>query len=70
MSERCSVPRSPADSIDRSPASRRSRIRWLKNTVLIRSSGISMPDFDSQPRRVMIRSVVSTNIVVTQFTYQ
>ena len=65
------MPRSPADSIERSPApSMRSRIRWLKNTVLIRSSGISMPDFDNQPRRVMIRSVVSTNIVVTQFTYR
>ena len=43
---------SPADSIARSPArSSRSKKVWLKNTVLMRSRGISIPDLRSTPDR-------------------
>ena len=45
-------PSSPADSITRSPEPTiRSRIDWEKNTVFTRSSGISMPCFESTPWR-------------------
>ena len=68
---KCSVPRSPADSIDRSPApSIRSKIRWLKNTVLIRSSGISMPCFDSHAAPGDHPVGGEHEIVVTQFAYR
>ena len=52
MSEKCWRPARPPDSMTRSPApSIRSKIDWLKNTVLTRSSGISMPFLDSTPCR-------------------
>ena len=58
-------PPSPADSIPRSPAPiMRSKIDWLKNTVLIRSSGISIPVFEMTPRRETTRSLVTTKLVV------
>ena len=45
-------PISPADSMTRSPEPTiRSKIDWEKNTVFTRSSGISMPCFDSTPCR-------------------
>ena len=66
MSEKVSLPVSPPDSIERSPApSIRSKIVWLKKTVLIRSSGISMPFLAITPTRKITRSVVTTKLVVT-----
>ncbi len=65
MSSKVSVPRSPADSMPRSPApTMRSNTLWLKKTVLTRSRGISTPCFDRTPRRVTMRSVVRTKLVV------
>jgi hypothetical protein len=61
-------PPSPADSMPMSPAPTiRSNSVWLKNTVLMRSSGISMPDFAMTPPREMTRSLVMTNCVVAHF---
>jgi hypothetical protein len=66
-----SVPRSPADSTARSPEPIiRSKIDWRKNTVLMRSSGISMPLLASTPLRDTRRSDVSTKLVVVQMAYR
>ncbi len=67
MLEKCWVPRSPADSMERSPAPTiRSNTDCEKNTVLMRSSGISVPDLATSPSRLISRSVVSTKLVVVQ----
>ena len=43
-------------------------IDWLKCTLLMRSSGISMPALANSPWRKITRSLVTTKFVVSQRT--
>ena len=61
-------PSLPPDSISRSPAPiMRSQIDCLKFTFMIRSRGISTPDFAIIPCRNMTRSLVTVKLVVVHF---
>jgi hypothetical protein len=56
--------------MSRSPAPiSRSKIRWWKLMLLIRSSGISTPCFASKPVRKITRSSVTTKCVYCHWTY-
>src|SRR5437588_3841850 len=64
-----SWPRSPADSIIRSPApTMRWKRLWWKERSLTRSRGISWPDLPRTPERRIRRSLVRTKWVVRQVT--
>src|SRR5581483_9661069 len=69
MSWNVSLPRSPADSMMRSPAPMiRSNTPWWNRTSLIASSGISIESFAIHPCRWMIRSEVTTKCEVRNRT--
>src|SRR5919106_4573088 len=67
MSRKWFCPYSLPDWIRRLPApTRRSNKVWVNVTSLIRSSGISIDRFASQPERWITRSVVTTKCDVIQ----